>query len=89
MPLSDSELARINTKDIIFIDENTAILYVEHNSLVQTSIPIYTLVKVTGRKLLAVLKENYINGVLFPFAKDEIKQDFSSYTARYISQLLK
>ncbi|MDB2562862.1 tyrosine-type recombinase/integrase [Sulfurimonas sp.] len=79
MPLSSGELLRINTKDITFIDKNTALLYVEHNLLVRTSIPTYTLIKVTGEELVDVLKENLNNGVEFPFNGNEIKKDFSVY----------
>lgn len=79
MVLSANELARINTKDITFINENTALLYVEHNSLVRASIPLYTLVKVTGTELINVLKENVADGIVFPFAGAAIKQDFANY----------
>lgn len=79
MALSANELAKVNTRDITFINEDTALLYVKHDLLVRTSIPTYILVKVTGTELVDILKENFDDGVDFPFSGDRIKKDFSTY----------
>lgn len=79
MPLSANELARVNTKDITFVNQITALLYVKQTQLVMTSIQNYTLIKVSGRKLVNILKENLDNNIKFPFSGNEIKNDFSSY----------
>ena len=79
MPLSDKELSKISTKEITFIDKETAILYIEQNALVQTSIKTYTLIKITGIELVAILKENRDSSIVYPFNSEDIKKDFFSY----------
>lgn len=83
MPLSSGELERINTRDIIFLGDHEALLYVEHHSIIATSIPIYSLIRVRGKELIDILKENFRAGVENPFLDVELKSDFAKYKTRY------
>ncbi|RLA60392.1 MAG: hypothetical protein DRQ78_09555, partial [Epsilonproteobacteria bacterium] len=87
MPLSSGELERVNTKDIIFLDKDTALLYVEHSSIISTTIPTYTLIRVTGEDLVGILEENLKTGVTYPFADAELKSDFTKYKKSHYGSL--
>ena len=87
MPLSSGELERINTKDITFLNKDTALLYVEHSSIISTTIPIYTLIRVTGKNLVGILEENFKADVVYPFADAELKSDFGKYKKRHYGSL--
>ena len=87
MPLSSGELERVNTKDITFLNKDTALLYVENSSIISTAMPTYTLIRVCGEELVSILEENFKAGVTYPFADMELKSDFAKYKKSHYGSL--
>lgn len=84
--LGESEIKRINTDDIIFINQSTAYIYLEERGIFDNmSIQPYQLILIEGKKLIKVFKKLLKNKIIFPF--EDSKYDSKTLTYYRVEHL--
>ncbi len=86
-PLYSSELAQIQSQDIIFIDASSALLYLEEKTLVFNEVPHYQLIRITGSILIGILRENVKKNIQFPFLDKAPKTSIPTHRKKYYGNL--
>ncbi len=79
MPLSPQEISKISTDDIIFLDDVTALLYLEHINIMKTSIPSYYLIKISGHHIIGFLNICKSSGNINPFTDKQLEKNFKIF----------
>lgn len=78
-PLKHKECRRVNSRNILFISDDRAIIYIERSTLIENSTAPYKLIYVTGTITVKLLKEVCNSGKTKPFILPGIKNYFEIY----------
>ncbi len=87
-PLSAKEISKIQTGNIIFIDNNTALIYLEYPQITENILPLYYLIQINGKIIVSFLKHCRLLGETTPFEEKQLEQNFKNYKQKHFGKKL-
>jgi len=86
--LTSKEIEAISTSDIVFIDENSAYIYIEDKGIFDNiEIAPYHLIPIRGSKLISILKQYKQDKAVHPFADTDLENQLLKHRQEFLPNM--